>query len=116
MSIDPQDLEQLETDVQGMQWENVSLEPDTADVQQLDQELPAEWTTLAEQPEREEEYTPEELADLLDTEPELPEGDIDQNADQALQELDLDLQEIAQERDLDLDIDIDLQQGFDFGR
>jgi hypothetical protein len=110
--MDPEDLQQLETDVQAMEWENVSLEPDPAEVQQLDQELPAEWTQTIER----EEYTPEELDDLLHTDLDIPEGDIDQNADQALDELDIDLDAIAQEHDLDLEIDLDQEQRFDFGR
>jgi hypothetical protein len=112
---DAQEFEQLEMDVHAMQWEHVSLEPDPADVQRADQELPAEWTQTLE-PEHDTEYTPDELDDLLHSDVELPEGDIDANAEQALDQLDIDLDAIAQERDFDLEIDIQPEQGFDFGR
>jgi hypothetical protein len=113
--MNPQEFEQLETEVQAMKWENVSLEPDPADVERFDQELPQEWTTLAE-PERDTEYTSEELQDLLNSNLDIPEGDIDQNARQALNELTIDLDTLAQERDLDLDIDLHQEQEFDFDR
>ncbi len=108
--MDPQDLD---AELQAMQWDTVSLEPDPAEVQQLDQELPAEWTQTLEP---EEEYTPDELADLLHADLDIPEGDIDQNAQQALNELELDRDALAQERDLDLDLDVQQEQDFDFGR
>jgi hypothetical protein len=113
MSIDPQDIKQLETEIQAIEWENVSLEPDPTEVERLDQELPTEWTHTLE-PELDAEYTPDELDDLLNSDLDIPPGDIDQNAQDALQELDIDLDAIAQERDLDIDIDI--EQDFDFGR
>src|SRR2546421_7873115 len=104
---DPQELEQLEQAVQEMQWGDVSLEPEF-DNQELDQELPPAWNEyLDERLAYEAEFDAEVLDPLYEmTEEELnatldvPEGDIDRNAEQALNELDteIDLNAIAQER------------------
>lgn len=114
--IDPQEqqtLEQLESDVQAMQWEQVNLAPDAASLEEIEQGLPDEWTQL----EAEQGFTQEELQSFLDAEIDIPEGDIDQNAEQALQELEIDLDAIAAERDPDLDLNLPEQEhDFDFGR
>lgn len=112
--VDPLDIEQFEADVQAMQWENVSLEPEPG-WQDIEQELPEAWTQPLE-PELAEEYSQEELQAFLDAPIDTPEGDIDANAEQALQELDLDLESIAQENTIP-DIDLPGQEHeFDFGR
>jgi hypothetical protein len=97
-----QALEQLEADLQAMQWEEVSLDPDAASWQDIEQELPVEWTEL----EAERAFTQEELQALLDAEIDASEGDIDQNAEQALQELELDLDALVTERESELDLDL----------
>ena len=88
----------------------ISFAPDSREVEQLDQELPEAWTQIIEQ---EQEYTPEELGIFLNTEPEIPEGDIDVNAQQALNELyqegtidfDIIIQETSETPDLSLEYD-----------
>lgn len=94
-------LVQLEATLQAMQWDEVSLSPDTAFFQAIEQGLPGEWTRhMAER-----EFTPEELEALLHAPIDVPEGDIDQNALQALQELDIDVEKIFAELDTELDRD-----------
>ena len=109
-----QALDQLESDVQAMQWEEVSLDPNTTSWEEIEKDLPAEWTTELD---LREEYSQEELAELLDRPIDVPEGDIDENAEQALQELDINLDTIAAERDTDLNLDLPApEHDFDFGR
>lgn len=121
---DPQ-LEQLETSVQEMQWGDVSLEPANTD-QELDQELPAEWGTyLDERLAYEAEFDAEVLDPLyemseqeLDNTLDIPEGNIDINAQGALNELEteIDLDAIALERDTELDLDQQQDLDLDFDR
>jgi hypothetical protein len=91
-----EDLQALETTVRAMEWETVSFEPSQAEVQALDQQLPAEWVQPLEQ---EAEFSQDELQALMDAPLDVPEGDIDKNAHQALSELDVDMQAIMQELD-----------------
>jgi hypothetical protein len=63
---------------QELQKTPLAITPNPVEVQQIDQELPEAWT---------QEYTPEELNQLLKAELDTPEGDIDQNAQNALNEL-----------------------------
>jgi hypothetical protein len=112
--IDPQEqtLEQLEAHVAAMEWQQVSLDPDAALWKEIEQDLPAEWTQL----ELREEYSQEELAAFLDAEIDVPPGDIDRNAQEALQSFDIDLEAIIQERDTELDVDREPEHDFDFDR
>ncbi len=104
------DLPTLETTMQSMKWETVALEPSPEDVQALDQQLPTEWL---EPPE----FTQEELQALLDTPIDAPEGDIDENARQAISELDIDVKEIMQELDHAPTMDMpEISHEDDFGR
>jgi hypothetical protein len=110
------DLTELETTVQGMDWKNVSLEPSPEEVQALDRTLPDGWTQTLEQ---EAEFSQEELQALLDAPLDGPEGDIDENARQAISELDIDVQEIMQELDHEPTMDIperEISHDDDFGR
>ena len=64
----------------------------------------------------EEEYSREELAVFLEAEIDVPPGDIDRNAQEALQSFDIDLEAIIQERDTELDFDRELEHDIDFDR
>ncbi len=108
--IDPHVFESLETDVQAMGWENVSFEPDAAEIQQLDQELPLEWTQIRQ--EQESTHPMNEIHRFIGT-LHIPEGDIDANMRPARSKLDY---ANAQEHDLGLGIDLQQQEDFDFGR
>jgi hypothetical protein len=77
---------------------DISLEPDQAEVQQIDQELPVEWTQELELYQAE--YTPEQLQQYLDMPLKLPpEQELNQLTQEAIQGLDLD--EIFDEINLD---------------
>ncbi len=98
---------------QSLQEKPISLVPNPIEVQQFDQELPEAWTQILE---TEQEYTPEELQAFLQTELEIPEGDIDVNAQQALNELhqeggidfDTIIHETSEAPDIDLEYDQDV--------
>jgi len=108
------ELHALEATVQAMHWERVSLSPSPTEVQALDQQLPAEWLQPLE---REALFTQEEWDTLLDAPLDIPEGDIDENARQAIKELGLDIQAVIQELDHAPAMDLeDLGHDFDFGR
>lgn len=124
--IDPQDLEDLENTVQSMQWETVELEPSADEVQALDQQLPESWLAELEQ---EQAFGREVLEPLttmseqeLNSRLDIPEGSIDLNAEQAIEEMGLDVNSIlqdieSQEIQMDtLEIDQGLDLSDDFGR
>lgn len=107
-------LDQLEASVQAMQWEQVSLSPTPSEVQTLDQQLPAEWTQQLSQ-----DIDRQEAQDrsLLDTSLEVTEGDISQNAAQAMSELGMDTHALMQELDQAPSHDLlEIQHDYDFGR
>lgn len=110
------DLHTLETVIQGMQWETVALSPSQEEVQALDQQLLLEWI----QPlvvHREAGLSQEEGYEFLYEHREVPEGDIDTNARQVIEELDIDIWEIMQELDHDPFHDLpDQDDDHDFGR
>lgn len=113
--FDPQEqtLEQVEAQVQAMQWDKVSLDPDIASWEEIEKDLPVEWAVFDPQ----EEYSQEELQALFDAPIDAPEGDINHNAEQALQELDIDPDTLAVERDANLDLDRPTpEHDGDFGR
>jgi hypothetical protein len=98
--------DQTEQQAQAMHWEQVRLEPDPQETQELDQELPVEWTQ--EYRDHEAEFD-QEVTDKythmddkeLNNELDIPKGDIDENAHQSLQELDIDTNELSKEIQLD---------------
>lgn len=110
------ELHTLEKTVQGMQWETVALSPSQEEVQSLDHQLPQEWV----QPlvvDHEAEFSQEEIHALSHAPLEIPEGDIDQNARQAISELQIDVEEIMQELDHAPSLDLPTQDhDYDFGR
>jgi hypothetical protein len=107
-------LDQLEASVEAMQWKHVSLSPEPSEVQALDQQLPAEWTQqLSPEIDRQEEQD----QSLLDMPLEVPEGDISQNAAQAMSELGIDAQSVMQELDQAPSHDLpEIHHDYDFGR
>src|SRR5262245_57249030 len=124
--IDPQNIEDLENTVQSMGWESVTLEPSAEEVQALDQQLPDAWLSEID---REQAFDREVLEPLttmseqeLNSMLDIPPGDINLNALQAVQELGLDVDAIireieGQEIQLDsLEIDQEIDLGDDFGR
>jgi hypothetical protein len=124
--IDPQNLEDLENTVGSLQWESVSLEPLAEEVEALDQQLPESWQAFLDQEQAFEQevlgpltsMSEQELNSTLD----VPEGDIDLNAQQAVEDLGLDIDSTirdieGQEMQLDsLEFDQGFDQSDDFGR
>ena len=92
---------------------DIPLDPDPAEVRQLDQELPSEWTQELEPDQAE--FTPEQLQQYLDAPLELPpEQELDQLVYEAIQGLDLDEilddppeHEYTHEHQLGIDLDFD---------
>ncbi len=78
-----------------LEREPVSLEPDAREVAELEQHLPAAW--LQELEPGRSEYTAEELQHLLEQPVELPEGNIDELAREAIRESNIDLKAIFDE-------------------
>src|SRR5215813_5623425 len=93
--MDPQNLEELENTVQSMQWDTVALEPSAEEVQALDQQLPDSWLVELEQEQAFDREVLEPLTTMSDQELntmlDIPEGDINLNAEQAVQEIGLDV-------------------------
>ncbi len=82
-----QAIELVERYVQDMSWEKLSFEPDPNEVKQLEAELPDTWT-----------HDPD------------PNLDIDEQARQVLEELDIDLEDLdEQTRQIIDELQIDLQ-------
>jgi hypothetical protein len=94
--MDDPTVSQIEEAIRAsLEREPVSLEPDAQEVAELEQQLPAEWLRELE-PERSE-YTPEELQRLLEQPVELPEGNIDELAREAIRESNIDLKALFDE-------------------
>lgn len=94
-------FDELEAALHDMDWEQVSLEPDSREVEALDQQLPDAWLSSLE---REAAFDREILDPLLTMSDQelqqqlvIPEGDIDQNAHQALAELEFDVEGLLRE-------------------
>jgi hypothetical protein len=79
-----QDLRHLEDLVHNMQWETVTLEPAAEQVRTIDQQLPDAWLG---------ELNVEYDRDVLD----IPPGDINTNARNAIHELGIDLEAIMRD-------------------
>lgn len=93
-------LAQLEGDMQRIEWDELSLEPDPAEVREIDEELPIEWTSIDyEQAFYDEVEEPTvNLSDaMLNERLYIPEGDIDENARQAIGMLDIDTVALTEE-------------------
>jgi type VI protein secretion system component VasK len=90
----------------------VSLEPNPQEAQQLDQELPQEWTQLLEtelDPYRDE-FTPKELEQFLDAPLDLsPEQERAQLAQEAIEDVDLEMfkQDVPQIEPPEPELDIE---------
>ncbi len=85
---DDDELQQLEASVKEA-LNTFALAPDPAEVRQLDQQLPQEWTQFLD-PQRDA-FMAEELQQFLDAPLDLPpEQELDQLAHEALEGLDLD--------------------------
>jgi hypothetical protein len=116
--IDPQSIEDLENAVQSLQWETVELLPSAEEVEALDQQLPESWQTFLDQEQAFDQEVLEPLTSMSEQELnatlDVPEGDIDLNAQQAIDELGLDVRDIEGQEILQETLEIDL--GDDFGR
>jgi hypothetical protein len=95
MMDDPTIFQIEDTIRASLEQEPVSLEPDAQEVAELEQHLPAAW--LQEPGPERSEYTPEELQHLLEQPVELPEGDIDELAREAIRESNIDVKAIFDE-------------------
>jgi hypothetical protein len=94
--MDDLTISQIEDAIRAsLEQEPVSLEPDVQEVAELEQQIPAAWLQELE-PERSE-YTPEELQRLLEQPVELPEGNIDELAREAIREFNIDVKAIFDE-------------------
>jgi hypothetical protein len=80
--------------------EPLRITPDPAEIAEIDQAIPDEWKQIPT-PEQDIDQVIEHLSQMSDSELakhlDVPEGDIDQNARQAVQDLQLDVQAIVQE-------------------
>ena len=98
MNNEPSQVERIQQQADRLTWSSVKSEPSPEQMQALDQELPEEWqATLADEQQFDHEVldplsemSDQELHALLD----IPPGDIDQNTQQALEELGLDVESL----------------------
>jgi hypothetical protein len=94
--MDDPTISQIEEAIRAsLEQEPVSLEPDAQEVAELEQHIPAAWLQDLV-PERSE-YTPEELQRLLEQPLDLPEGNIDELAREAIRESNIDVKAIFDE-------------------
>src|ERR1700730_4561328 len=92
-------IERLEADPALGNELGIHLGPNLEEVAQIEQELPPEWSEIAYETELDQQI--DDLARMddqeLNSKLEVPEGDIDQNARDAMQELHIDTQALTQE-------------------
>lgn len=97
------DLDHLEAQARHVPWSEVSIEPDPREVAAIEEEIPQAWNEFDHEALTDQQIqqlyglTDEELAQKFD----IQEGDIEENARQAMTELNINTQQIINERQLD---------------
>ncbi len=91
MTQDERNTQQI---VRAMSWETVALEPDPAEVEKIDQQVPLAWTQTLEQ-EQERAFDQEVLNPLLA----LGDDELQQQVQEVLTEFDINVREVMQELD-----------------
>ncbi|QBD82431.1 hypothetical protein EPA93_43240 [Ktedonosporobacter rubrisoli] len=108
------ELDKLEIAVRNMRWEDVQFSPSLDEVRELDRQLPAGWVQTLE-----ENFTQEEVQAWLRAPLQVPENNnINEEARQAISELDLNVEDIIQELDHapTLELPPELPPDHDWGR
>lgn len=91
MTQDERNTQQI---VRAMPWETVALEPDPAEVEKIDQQVPLAWTQTLEQ-EQERAFDQEILNSLLA----LNDDELQQQVRETLTNLNINVREVIQELD-----------------
>jgi len=89
-----QDQRSIEQTVGDMSWETVTLEPDPAEVEEIDRQVPPEWMQTLEH-DQEQAFDQEVLDPLLV----LSDEELQEQVREALTELDINVHEVMQELD-----------------
>ena len=89
-----EDQSSIEQTVRGMSWETVTLEPDPAEVEAIDRQVPLEWTQTLEY-DHGQEFDQEILDPLLA----LSDEELQERVRETLAELDINVREVMQELD-----------------
>lgn len=103
-----EDHSSIEQTVRGMSWETVTLEPDPAEVEAIDRQVPPEWIQTLEH-DQQQAFDQEVLDPLLA----LSDEELQQRVRETLVELDINVHEVMQELDTpgqdraDQDLDFD---------
>jgi len=90
-----EDQRSIEQTVRDMSWESVALEPDPAEVEEIDRQVPPEWTQTLEH-DQEQEFDQEVLDPLLA----LSDEELQERVRETLAELDINVHEVMQELDI----------------
>jgi len=115
MTQDPpfHDLEAFELAIDQMEWSEVSLEPDPAVVEAIEQEVPGEWLQSLEAPDLEAAFDQEVLEPLS----RMTDEELNTQVREVISELDIDVETIMRELDTpDLERDHSLDPDLDVGR
>src|SRR5258708_7477084 len=103
-----EDHSSIEQTVRDMPWETVALEPNPAEVEAIDQQVPPEWTQTLEHDQ--EQAFDQEVLDPLRS---LSDEELQQRVRETLAELDINVHAVMQELDtleqdrVDQDLDFD---------
>src|SRR6267378_2396415 len=89
-----EDQSSIEQTIHDMSWETVTLEPDPAEVEEIDRQVPPEWTQTLEH-DQEQAFDQEVLDPLLV----LSDEELQEQVREALTELDINVHEVMQELD-----------------
>jgi hypothetical protein len=108
MTQEERSIEQI---VHDLSWEMVALEPDPAEVEAIDRQVPPEWTQTLEH-DQEQEFDQEVLDPLLA----LSDDELQEQVREALIELDMNMHEIMKELDAPEQQQADQHLDLDFDR
>ena len=89
-----EDQSNIEQTVRDMSWETVALEPDPAEVEAIDRQIPPEWTQTLEH-DQEQEFDQQVLDPLRS----LSDDELQERVRETLTELDINVHEVMQELD-----------------
>jgi len=107
------DLEAFELAIDQMEWSEVSLEPDPAVVEAIEQEIPSKWLQSLEAPNLEAAFDQEVLGPLS----RMSDEELNTQVQEVISELDIDVETIMRELDTpDLERDLPLDPDLDVGR
>src|SRR5436853_4986175 len=89
-----EDQSNIEQTVRDMSWETVALEPDPAEVEAIDRQIPPEWTQTLEH-DQEQEFDQQVLDPLRS----LSDDELQERVRETLAELDINVHKVMQELD-----------------